>query len=81
MIKVIHGKVRGQSIELSEDLGLMDGQEVEVSVRAVPESTGRKPGDGFLRTAGALADDPHWDAIMEEIYQDRKKDSRKEPPE
>jgi hypothetical protein len=32
----------------------------------------------MLRTEGALADDPYWDAIMEEIYRERKKDTRKE---
>ena len=71
MIKVIHGKVRGKTIELTEDLELTDGQEVEVSVRMVPAIPTRKTGEGLLRTEGALADDPHWDAIMEEIYQER----------
>jgi hypothetical protein len=79
--KVILGKVHGRTIELSEDLGLTEGQEVEVSVRTVPASPTRKPGEGFLRTEGALVDDPHWDAIMDEIYQERKKDSRGEAPE
>jgi hypothetical protein len=81
MTKVIHGKVHGRTIELSEDPGLAEGQEVEVSVRTVPNGQARKPGDGLLRTEGALSDDPHWDAIMEEIYQERKNDSRKEIPE
>jgi hypothetical protein len=76
-MKTIHGKVHGRTIELDEDLGMADGQEVEVQVRVVPR-TGRKPGDGLLRTEGALADDPYWDAIMEEIYQERKKDTRKD---
>ncbi len=44
----------------------------------VAPSTGRKTGAGFLRTEGALADDTEWDAIMAEIYQDRKRDRR--PP-
>ena len=77
MTKVIHGKVCGRTIELSEDVGLAEGQEVEVSVRAVAANSGRKPGDGLLRTEGALADDPYWDAIMEEIYQERKNDTRR----
>ena len=81
MTKVIHGNVRGKTIELAEDLGLAEGQVVEVSVRTVPTGTTRKTGEGLLRTEGALADDPHWDAIMEEIYQDRKNDTRKEIPE
>ncbi len=76
MTKVIHGKVRGKTIELAEDLGLADGQEVEVQVSVPPPA--RKWGDGILRTAGALADDPYWDAIMEEVYRERKNDTRRE---
>lgn len=78
MTKVIHGKVHGRTIELTEDLGLAEGQEVEVSVRTMPINPTGKPGDGLLRTEGALADDPHWDAIMEEVYRERKNDSRRE---
>ena len=70
MTKVIHGKVRGKTIELAEDLGLAEGQEVEVQVSILPPA--RKWGDGILRTAGALADDPYWDGIMEEVYEERK---------
>ncbi len=77
MTKVIHGKVRGKTIELAEDLGLAEGQEVEVQVSVLP--TARKWGDGILRTAGALADDPYWDAIMEEVYQSRKVDRPPQP--
>jgi hypothetical protein len=34
----------------------------------------RKWGEGILRTAGALADDPEWDTIMEKIQRGRKGD-------
>ncbi len=78
MTKVIHGKVRGRTIELARDLGLADGQEVEVSIRILPSAASRQRGEGLLRTEGALADDPCWDAIMAEIYQERKKDTRQE---
>jgi hypothetical protein len=77
MTKTVHGKVHGKTIELDEDIGVPEGQEVEVQVTVIARNV-RKPGDGFLRTEGALADDPHWDAIMEEIYQERKRDTRKE---
>jgi hypothetical protein len=77
MTKTLHGRIHGRTIELDEDPGVAEGQEVEVQVRVLPK-TGRKPGEGFLRTEGALADDPYWDAIMEEIYQERKRDTRKE---
>ncbi|HEV3259054.1 MAG TPA: hypothetical protein VG013_19435 [Gemmataceae bacterium] len=79
MVKVIHGKVHGKTIELDEDLGLAEGQEVEVQVKALPAT--RTWGEGLRRSAGALADDPYWDAIMEEIYQARKRDTRREVPE
>ena len=81
MVRLIHGKVRGKLIELDEDLGLAEGQEVEVTVRPISSEASRQPGEGLLRTEGALADDPYWDAIMEQIYQERKNDTRKEIPE
>ncbi|HEV3118221.1 MAG TPA: hypothetical protein VGY58_14315 [Gemmataceae bacterium] len=80
MTRTMHGKIHGRTIELDEDPGVGDGQEVEVQVRVLPK-TGRKPGEGFLRTEGALADDTEWDAIMEEIYQDRKRDRRPQVPD
>ncbi len=80
MTKTMHGKVHGRTIELDEDLGVAEGQEVEVQVRVLPK-TDRKPGEGFLRTEGALADDTEWDAIMEEIYQARKRDRRPQIPD
>ena len=76
MFRVIHGKIHGRTIELTEDLGLAEGQEVEVSVRAVPAPPARKPGEGLLRTEGALANDPHWDAIMAEVQRSRKLERR-----
>lgn len=75
--KVIHGKVHGRTIELTEDLGLAEGQDVEVQVKILQPT--RKWGEGILRTAGALADDPHWDAVMEQIYQERKRERRSLP--
>jgi hypothetical protein len=74
MTKTIHGRMHGRTIELDEDLGVAEGQEVEVQVRIVQPA--RKWGEGILRTAGALADDPEWDTIMEQIYQDRKVERR-----
>jgi hypothetical protein len=74
MTKTINGKIHGKTIELDEDLGVADGQEVQVQVTIV--SPARKWGEGILRSAGALADDPEWDTIMEQIYQDRKLERR-----
>lgn len=82
MIKTMHGIVRGgKTIELAEEIGIADGQEVEVRLQvAVPAS---KVGEGLRRCAGALAGE--WseedDRILEDIYQDRKRDTRREIPE
>ena len=70
MTKIVHGIVHGKTIEFDEDLGVAEGQEVEVQIKVIPPT--RKWGDGILRTAGALADDTEWDGIMEQIYQERK---------
>ena len=52
------------------------GEQVEIQIRVVAK---KEPwGEGLKRCAGALADDLEWDAIMEEIYQERKNDTRKE---
>lgn len=56
MTKTVHGIVHGRTVELYEDLGVAEGQEVEVQVQVIPK-TARKPGEGLLRTEGALADD------------------------
>jgi hypothetical protein len=71
MTKTLHGKVHGKTIVLDEDPGVAEGQEVEVLVKVITNSA-LKTGEGFLHTAGALADDTEWDAIMEEIHQQRK---------
>jgi hypothetical protein len=71
---VIHGVVRGNTIELKESLGVPDGQEVELVVRGIEPA--RPRGEGILRSAGALADDPYWDGIMAEIQRERKVERR-----
>jgi hypothetical protein len=78
--KLARGVVHGKTIELTKDLGLAEGQEVEVQVRVVV--AGRTWGEGILRSAGILADDPEWDDIMEQIDRQRRglhgSDPRKE---
>jgi hypothetical protein len=74
MTKTVHGTIHGKLIQLHEDLGIAEGQEVEIQVKTVEPP--RKWGDGIVRTAGALADDPHWDAIMEEVHRARKIERR-----
>jgi hypothetical protein len=89
MTRTMHGKVHGRTIELDEDLGLADGQEVEIQVKTNESKkilpgppSGWQPGRPSS-TAGLLADS--WtnedDRILEEIYQDRKREPRRELPE
>jgi hypothetical protein len=74
MTKIIHGIVRGKTIELDEDPGIVEGQEVEVQVKVVQPK--KKWGEGILRSAGGWADYPEMDAIMEQIQQERKRERR-----
>jgi hypothetical protein len=69
MTKTLRGTVLGRTIELDEDPGVDDGQEVEVQIKVVQPT--KKWGEGILRTAGALVDDPYWDSIMEEVQRAR----------
>jgi hypothetical protein len=84
MVKTVHGIVHGKTIELDEDIGVAEGQKVEVQVKLISPKKrlpGPPPGwqPGSQRTAaGMLADS--WteedDRILEEIYRDRKQERR-----
>lgn len=86
MTKTLHGVVRGKIIELDEDLGVVDGQEVEIQLTMLrPKKRLPGPPPGWepgrpSRTAGVLADSSteEDDRILEEIYRDRKLESRRE---
>jgi hypothetical protein len=78
MNKTTNGTVHGRTIELAEDLGLKDGQEVRVQVTPLPPAG--TWGEGIRRSAGCMADDPDFESVMQEIYQERKRE-RREPPE
>jgi hypothetical protein len=81
MTKTLQGVVHGRTIELHEDLGVAEGQTVEVQITLVPATA--QWGDGLRRCAGALANE--WtaedDRILAAIHQDRKRDARREIPE
>ena len=79
MIKTIHGKVHGKIIELDEDLGVAEGQEVEVQVKVVSSTT--TWGEGLRRSAGALADIPGLDEDMQQILRERKTDRFRDVPQ
>jgi hypothetical protein len=82
MNKTMTGRIHGRTIELTDDPGLQDGQEVRVQMTPVLPLPANW-GEGIRRSAGALANE--WteedDRILEEIHQDRKRDSRPELPE
>ena len=78
MTKIIHGKkIHGRTIELAEDPCLAETQDLEVQVKVLAPA--RKWGDGIRRTAGAWADDPEWDAVIERIHRERKLERRPLP--
>ncbi|MBA3315274.1 MAG: hypothetical protein H0T47_18555 [Planctomycetaceae bacterium] len=83
MTKTLHGTIRGRTIELTDDPGLRDGSSVEIVLRYSTPDPAFCPGDGILRSAGALAD--VWtdedDRILQEIYEDRHRPSHRELPE
>lgn len=68
----MHGIVRGKTVELTEELGVAEGQEVEVEIRLVAKGTGW--GDGIRRSAGGWANYPEIDAVMVQIHEDRKRE-------
>jgi len=74
MVKTVHGVVHGRTIELDDDLGVAEGERVEVRVRTV------RPvmhwGDGIRRSAGGWAGYPEMDEIMEKIQRERKLERR-----
>lgn len=74
MTKTLHGKVHGRTIELDEDPGVAEGQEVEVHMKFVPPAT--KWGEGILRSAGGWANYPEMDAVMQRIHEERKLERR-----
>ena len=73
MSQMFHGTVHGRTIQLAEELGLADGEKVEVSVKVI--SRKQLWGEGLRRCAGALAEE--WteddDRILEELYQERSR--------
>jgi hypothetical protein len=78
----LKGVVHGKTIELEQEPGLPDGQEVSVVVHPLEVVERRlPPGEGIRRSAGGWGDDPHGlDEYLEWNRQSRKL-SRREIPE
>src|SRR5437867_10319562 len=75
MTKTIHGRAHGKTIELDEDLGVPDGQEVHVTVEPFPspEAGQLPPGECIRRAFGAWAEDAEdLDKFLEWNREQRK---------
>ncbi len=72
--KLARGVIHGRTIELDRDIGLEEGEEVEVRVSIV--SKVKTWGQGILRSAGGWVDHPEMDAVMEQIHRDRRRERR-----
>lgn len=73
MTKIMNGVVHGRTIELEEEIGVPDGQKVELAIQLIrtpPEQ--EQWGEGLRRCAGALAGIPGLEEDMEEILRERK---------
>jgi hypothetical protein len=82
MTKIMQGIVHGKTIELDEEVGVPDGQKVEIAVHILGAAPPGKPwGEGLRRCAGALADIPGLDEDMEQILRERKTAKFREVPE
>lgn len=81
MTKIVHGVVHGKTIRLDEDLGVGEGQPVEVQVTIVTPP--KAWGEGLQRCAGAMAGvwSAEDDRILAEIHADRHRDARREVAE
>ena len=76
------GVVHGKTIELDEETGLSDGQEVNVLVQPVESGEHRlPPGEGLRRAFGGWAEDAEeLDAYLEWNRQQRQRSRREITP-
>ena len=82
MTQVMHGIVHGKIIELTQEIGVPDGQKVEVVIRPLSALPTSEPwGEGLRRSAGSLAGISGLDEDMEQILRERKTARFRELPE
>lgn len=82
MTKTMLGIIHGKTIELQQETGVPDGQEVEIVIRSIIARPSSEPwGEGLRRCAGALAGAPGLDEDMERILNERKIARFRELPE
>jgi hypothetical protein len=78
---VLKGIVHGKIIELDQEPGLLDGQEVSVVLQPLGVVQPLPPGEGILRSAGGWDDDPEGLAEYLEWSRESRQQSRREIPE
>jgi hypothetical protein len=82
MIKTMHGIVHGKTIQLQQEIGVPDGQEVEIVIRSITVIPASEPwGEGLRRSDGALAGISGLDEDMEQILRERMIARFREVPE
>ncbi len=67
---VVQGVIHGKTIELLVEPGIASGQRVEIIIRPIAEPDDRIA--AILRTAGSMANDPEFAAVMSEVRRDRE---------
>ncbi len=74
VLSTLRGVIHGKMIQLAEEAGLPDGQEVSVSLKPVePGETPWPPGEGLRRAFGGWAEDAEeLDQFLEWNRQQRK---------
>ncbi len=74
VLSALRGVIHGKLIELAEEAGLPDGQEVTVSLKPVePSETPLPAGEGLRRSFGGWAEDAEeLDQFLEWNRQQRK---------
>ncbi len=78
MTKVTEGVIHGRTIELRDDSGFADGQVVRVVLQGQPRPEERDA--ALCRVAGSMANDPEFDAIMDQVRRDREQAAYRDEP-
>lgn len=71
MNTILNGVIHGKTILLDKDPGLLDGEQVQITV-STSNARSSDWGEGLRQSAGSLAHNTSLDAIMEQIQRDRK---------
>ena len=76
MMKTVHGTVHGRTIQLDEDLGVAEGQEVEIQVKLISRT--QTFGAGILSSAGGWSEIPELDVVLDKIHEQRQVERRQQ---